>query len=122
VLRRWPGKNWPGRALRWPGRRAPRFLRITDLSDRSSAAAQDSREYLAVRLVRGVPTEIYAGATGYALPFARQGAHATVFYDRVENLSAASVGPRVSSLLGRLSRMRLDMCCWARATTPRKGL
>jgi hypothetical protein len=73
---------------------------ITDMSDYSSAAAQDSREYLAVRLVSGVPAGGYAGATGYALPFARQGAHATVFYDRVENLSAASVGPRAGSLLG----------------------
>lgn len=72
---------------------------ITDMS--AVSPAPDSREYLVVRLVRGVPARIYTGATGYALPFARQGAHATVFYDRVANLSLSSIGmPSAGSILG----------------------
>ncbi len=61
----------------------------------------DAREYLVVRLVSGIPSQVYAGATGYALPFARQGAHATVFYDRVEKLWLSSgAGPGIGSIVG----------------------
>jgi hypothetical protein len=75
--------------------------RITDMSDPRSGPARGGREYLAVRLVHGIPAGVYAGATGYALPFARQGAHATIFYDRVENLlSSSAVGPSVCKILG----------------------
>jgi hypothetical protein len=72
---------------------------ITDMS--AVSPTPDGREYLVVRLVRGMPAGAYAGATGYALPFAREGAHATVFYDRVAKLSLGStVGPSAGSLLG----------------------
>jgi hypothetical protein len=72
---------------------------ITDMS--AVSPTPDSREYLVVRIVRGISAAVYPSATGYALPFAREGAHATVFYDRVEKLWLNSaVGPSAASLLG----------------------
>jgi hypothetical protein len=66
-----------------------------------SRPVPDTREYLVVALVRGMPAEVYPAATGYALPFARQGAHATVFYDRVEKLYFSSPRmPTIAKLLG----------------------
>ena len=46
----------------------------------------DSRDYLVVRLVRGLPSTMLPGALGFALPQARFGAHVTIFYDRVQRL------------------------------------
>ena len=43
-------------------------------------------DYLVVRIVRGFPARSLPGALGYSLPDAQAGAHATVFYDRVEPL------------------------------------
>src|SRR5690242_12388607 len=40
-----------------------------------SRPTPDTRRYLVVRLVRGVPAWLDGRVTGYALPFARQGAH-----------------------------------------------
>jgi len=74
---------------------------ITDMSAGWSRTARDTREYLVVRIVKGIPAPVYPSATGYSLPFARAGAHATVFYDRVEKLWLNStVGPSTGSLLG----------------------
>jgi len=74
--------------------------RITDVSAAGRPTA-DTREYLVVRIVTGIPPHVYPRATGYALPFARQGAHATLFYDRIEKVSVGSiVGPSTGSLLG----------------------
>ncbi|MGA8596749.1 MAG: hypothetical protein WB676_18725 [Bryobacteraceae bacterium] len=77
------------------------------MSDMSVATAgsrpvPDSRGYVVVRLVRGgVPAGLGRGATGYALPFARQGTHVTVFYDRIEQLSVSSASmPTAGTILG----------------------
>jgi hypothetical protein len=42
----------------------------------------DTRPYIVVRLVRRMPASALPGALGYALPFARTGAHVLIFYDR----------------------------------------
>lgn len=47
----------------------------------------DDRNYLAVKIMRGEPVSAFPGALGFALPFAHAGAHAIVFYDRIENAS-----------------------------------
>jgi hypothetical protein len=47
----------------------------------------DERLYLVVRLIRRTPDSILPGALGFALPFARTGAHVLIFYDRVETLT-----------------------------------
>ena len=73
------------------------------LADVSAAGrpTADTREYLVVRIVTGIPPHFCPRATGYALPFARQGVHVTLFYDRIEKLSVGSiVGPSTSSFLG----------------------
>jgi hypothetical protein len=63
--------------------------------------APDKREYLAVRLVAGTPENVLPGTIGYALPFAHQGVHATIFYDRVEQLSRSSIPmPTAATMLG----------------------
>jgi hypothetical protein len=49
----------------------------------------DERPYLVVRLTRATPAGIVPGALGFALPFARTGAHASIFFDRVEALTVA---------------------------------
>jgi hypothetical protein len=46
----------------------------------------DERPYLAVRLIRRTPANVYPGALGYSLPLAHSGAHVVIFYDRVEEL------------------------------------
>ncbi len=70
---------------------------ITDYTPASSPGRRllEARDYLVVALQAGPPDRVRPGLTGYALPYARQGAHAVVFYDRIEKL---------------YSRLR----CWAR--------
>ena len=73
------------------------------LADVSAAGrpTADTREYLVLRIVTGIPPHVYPRATGYALPFARQGVHVTLFYDRIEKVSVGSiVGPSTGSFLG----------------------
>jgi hypothetical protein len=73
-------------------------------SDQTASAAvwrqpRDTRDYLVVRIVRGFPARALPGALGFSLPDAKAGAHATVFYDRIEALGQSSeIG--VSVLLG----------------------
>jgi len=52
-----------------------------------------------VRITRGLPAGILTGALGYSLPDAKAGAHATIFYDRIEPLSNVGV-ISVCALLG----------------------
>jgi hypothetical protein len=59
----------------------------------------DARDYLVVRIVRGPPARSLPGALGFALPHARSGAQATVFYDRIEPVGRSGV-ISVSVLLG----------------------
>ncbi|MBV9679028.1 MAG: hypothetical protein JO185_22010 [Acidobacteriaceae bacterium] len=47
----------------------------------------DPRSYLVLYIMHGPPNHIYPTALGFALPKARTGAHATIFYDRVRKLS-----------------------------------
>ena len=57
-------------------------------TDVTSAAFQqrDERRYVVLRLVRRTPSTLVPSALGFALPFARRGAHVLIFYDRVEAL------------------------------------
>jgi hypothetical protein len=67
-----------------------------------SASAQDkpdARNFLVVRMVRGFPANIRPSALGYSLPAAQRGAHVTMFYDRIENVSLG-VPPTVQKILG----------------------
>ena len=73
--------------------------RLTDMS--SSATMTDTRDYLVASVVKGTPATFAPGALGYSLPLAGQGAHATIFYERVEKLSLSlQVGPDTGMLLG----------------------
>jgi len=56
--------------------------------DMSSATPPepDERSYAVVRLTRRTPATTFPGALGFALPFARSGAHVSIFYERVEGL------------------------------------
>jgi len=46
----------------------------------------DARNYLVVSIRRGDPSA-FPGALGFALPHAQIGVHATIFYDRIEQLT-----------------------------------
>ncbi|MBV9937007.1 MAG: hypothetical protein JO150_00765 [Acidobacteriaceae bacterium] len=61
--------------------------RGTDMTSAAFFRQPDRRSYLVVRLLRGTPATVFPGALGYALPFARRGAHVVIFYDRVETLT-----------------------------------
>lgn len=75
--------------------------RMTDVSSSWSRPAPDSRGYVVARFENASLPTVYAGMTGYALPFAREGIHATVFYDRVEKLWTRSTSmPTISTILG----------------------
>jgi hypothetical protein len=52
----------------------------------TTAVSQFDTWDLVVRIVRGFPARSLPGALGYSLPNAQSGAHATVFYDRIEPL------------------------------------
>ncbi|MBV9502537.1 MAG: hypothetical protein JO138_24465 [Acidobacteriaceae bacterium] len=58
-----------------------------------------ARGYIVVVIVRGVPARCFPGALGYALPHARVGANATIFYDRIERLTEPG-GIELSTALG----------------------
>lgn len=63
--------------------------------------ASDNRGYLVVRLAKELPGHPDRTDLGYALPHARQGAHATVYYDKVEKLFlSAQAMPGIEKLLG----------------------
>jgi hypothetical protein len=47
----------------------------------------DTRNYLVVSIRRGDPASAFPGALGFALPDAQIGVHATIFYDRIEQLT-----------------------------------
>jgi hypothetical protein len=63
--------------------------------------AADNRDYLVVRLAKELLGRPDRSDLGYALPHARQGAHATVYYDKVEKLFlSAQAMPGIENLLG----------------------
>jgi hypothetical protein len=71
------------------------------LADWSPGSTPDQRDYLVVRLVQGPPTDVPEPHLGYALPNVWRGAHATVYYDRVEKLFFSTKAlPRIGSLVG----------------------
>jgi hypothetical protein len=66
-----------------------------------SRATPDNREYLVVRLANGIPGHADRTDLGYALPHARHGVHATVYYDMVERLFVGGRAmPNIGNLLG----------------------
>ncbi len=67
----------------------------------SSAVSRnpDERHYLVVRMMRRMPANVFPGALGFSLPFARRGAHVSIFYDRVQIL-ARSVNTAPYIILG----------------------
>jgi hypothetical protein len=60
---------------------------------------RDDRPFVVVRMVRGVPAIALPRALGFALPWAQNGVHVTVFYDRIEDL-ALSVPAGAAKILG----------------------
>jgi hypothetical protein len=61
----------------------------------------DTRGYLVARLLIGPPGDFSEAELGYALPFVSEGAHVTVYYDRVEKVFFATKGmPSIGSMLG----------------------
>src|ERR1039457_2359020 len=58
--------------------------------DYSFRAHRDDRAFVAVRMVRGVPATVPPRALGFALPFAQDGVHVTMFYDRIEELAGSA--------------------------------
>ena len=61
----------------------------------------DTRGYLVARLAIGPPGDFSEAELGYALPFVSEGAHVTVYYDRVEKVFFATKGmPSIGSMLG----------------------
>jgi hypothetical protein len=70
--------------------------RLTVMIPSSIPSAPDDRGYVVVRIEEGMPGRVSGADLGYALPFAREGVHATVFYNRIEKLC---LGP-MANLLG----------------------
>ncbi len=76
--------------------------RTTDFTEQRSFSDQlGGRDYLVVTIAKGPGKDVRPGLSGFALPFARTGANAMVFNDRVEKLSfEIGAGPDVGTLLG----------------------
>lgn len=71
------------------------------LADWTPALVPDQRGYLVVRLLQGPPDDRPEADLGYALPSVWQGAHVTIYFDRVEKLFFRTKGmPRIGSLVG----------------------
>ncbi len=49
-----------------------------------AAGRPDPRSYLVLSITTGTPHVLCPGALGFSLPFAHSGAHASIFYDRVQ--------------------------------------
>jgi hypothetical protein len=75
--------------------------RTVDMTCRTVATEghRDDRAFVVVRVVRGVPATALPRALGFALPWAQNGVHVTMFYDRIEEV-ALSVPPGVARILG----------------------
>jgi hypothetical protein len=67
----------------------------------SPSRSPAERPYLVVALQAGNPDTVWPGCMGFALPQAREGAHAIIYYDRVEQLCVASdIAPDLGTILG----------------------
>lgn len=71
----------------------------TDQSAPGRSPADQPRGYIAVRIGRGLSLHGFPGALGVSLPFAKYGVSATVFQDKVEDLSRTA-GLDFSLILG----------------------
>lgn len=108
----------PPAVLRWATHEASRCFRSAKIQiawerisvespqdqglNRTSAVfgEQDDRPYLFIRLVRQTSTSaLPSGSLGFALPFARTGAHVVILYDRVEALARRTSIP-ADTILG----------------------
>jgi hypothetical protein len=71
------------------------------LADWTPGVGPDHRGYLVVRLAEGPPDDSPEAMLGYALPFVSDGAHVTVYYNRVEKLFFREKAmPTIGSLVG----------------------
>jgi hypothetical protein len=75
--------------------------RTVDMTPRPVATdgSRDDRDFVVVRVVRGIPPSAMPRALGFTLPWAQNGVHVTMFYDRIEEV-ALSVPPGVARILG----------------------
>ena len=75
--------------------------RLTVMIPANTPGGSDRRGYVVVRVEKGRPEGPSGADLGYALPFAREGVHATVYFDRVERLYFSSTAvPGIRALLG----------------------
>jgi hypothetical protein len=91
------GAIWQG----WPA--DAREAHTIDLSRAAAwrSQAYATRNYIAVRILRGAPARYFPSAFGYALPDAQIGVNATIFYDRIERLNeSGAVDP--ATVLGHV--------------------
>jgi hypothetical protein len=63
--------------------------------------ANGIRDHIVVGIFRGVPAGYFPGTFGYALPDARIGVNATIFYDRIEQLNEPGMID-LATVLGRV--------------------
>jgi hypothetical protein len=84
-----------------PGEADSPESRTVDMTSRSVATdrLRDDRAFVVVRMVRGVPATALPRALGFALPWAQNGVHVTMFYDRIEEV-ALSDPPGAAKILG----------------------
>lgn len=66
----------------------------------ASLPAQDYRGYIVVSILQTAPEWFHAGALGYALPEARCGVNATIFFNRVERFGSGATDR--ANLLGQV--------------------
>jgi hypothetical protein len=73
----------------------------TDQSAPASFRDHHVRSYLVVRIGRGMALHVPSGALGVSLPYAQFGVSATIFQERVENLSQVA-GQDFAVVLGHV--------------------
>jgi hypothetical protein len=78
------------------------LLDLSAPADRQNPLEPDTRDYLVVRIVAGMPVASLPGALGYAVPHAQFGVHATILYDRILERLSYSTEMNVPVILGHL--------------------
>jgi hypothetical protein len=79
------------RVLWEPGEADSEEGRTVDMTSRTVATERlrDDRAFIVVRCVLGVPATALPSALGFSLPWAKNGVHVTLFYDRIEEVAIA---------------------------------
>ena len=71
-----------------------------DMTAPTLGQTPDVREFLVARIVRGgLPATVLPRMLGYSFPWALNGVHVTIMYDRIE-MAAMSVAPSLARILG----------------------